>query len=232
MVGYRLISGDSLLKTRSFCPSCKQTIAWYDLIPLASWLLLKGKCRLCSAPISWLYFFIEAVSAVSLSALFFFKQTVHFPLYFMFFSALIITIRTDFEHMLISRYVTLFLLPMVFGASFFGYLPVTLIESLLGAVSAYLFLYIINFLFFACTQKVGLGQGDGELLAFIGACIGITGWWITLLVGSLLGSCYGILYIVITQQNRYAKIPFGPFLAFGAMLYCIFEHQVRTILGL
>lgn len=231
MLAYRLISHDSLLRPRSFCPHCKNTIAWYDLIPLLSWILLKGKCRSCSAAISWLYFFIEALAALSFSALALI-QPYYGLSYFLFFSALIITIRTDLEHMLISRFVTVFLLPSAFLLSSLDFLPITVMQSLLGAFSGYLFLYLINKIFFACTKKVGLGQGDGELLAFIGAFLGFTGWWITILVGSFLGSLFGITYIAITKQYLSVKIPFGPFLAFGAMAYVLFEQQLRFLLGL
>lgn len=232
MIGYRLISHDSLLRSRSFCPNCKKNIAWYDLIPLLSWLLLKGKCRSCSRSISWLYFFIEAITAISLLELAALQQPQYGLSYFLFFSALIITIRTDLEHMLISRYATLFLVPCAFLLSYINLLPITITQSILGALSGYLFLYIINLLFFACTKKNGLGQGDGELLAFIGAFIGLTGWWITILIGSFFGSLFGILYMVITKQTRYVKIPFGPFLAFGAMAYVLFEPYLCMLLSL
>jgi leader peptidase (prepilin peptidase) / N-methyltransferase len=226
MLAYRLISRDSLLRSRSFCPSCNTTIAWYDLIPLLSWIFLNGKCRSCSAPISWLYFFIEALAAVSFSALIFLEQPQYAFAYFLFFSALIITIRTDLEHMLISRFATLFLIPFGFMFSYFGLLPLTITQSIIGTLSGYLFLYAISALFFVITKKVGLGQGDIELLAFIGSFLGVTGWWITLMLGSFIGSIIGLLYMFFSKQNHSVKIPFGPFLAFGAMFYIVFEQKL------
>ncbi len=231
MLAYRLISGDSLLRSRSFCPSCDTTIAWYDLIPLASWLILRGKCRSCSASISPLYFFIECIAALVFSALVYTMQPDFWFAYFIFFSALLVTIRTDLEFMLISRYASVFLIPLGFFFSFTSFLPISLITSLVGALTAYLFLKLITALFFMCTKKVGMGEGDGELLAFIGSFLGITGWWISLIVGSLLGSVCGIVYMFYTQQKHSIKMPFGPFLAFGALAYVLFEKQLLAIFG-
>lgn len=77
-----------------------------------------------------------------------------------------------------------------------------------------------------------MGEGDSELLAFIGAFIGISGWWISLIVGSLMGSLYGLAFLGITGQKKSAKIPFGPFLAFGALAYVFFEQQLLQLFGL
>lgn len=230
MLAYRLISQDSLLRSRSFCPSCKKNILWYDLIPLFSWLFLKGKCRSCSAQISWLYFFIEALTALSLYAVSVQVQPVYALAYFMFFSALIITIRTDLEHMLISRFVTLFLVPFGFLFSYLNLLPITLQGSIIGALSAYFSLYIINKIYYACTKKNGLGEGDFELLFFIGSFLGVLGWWIALILGSLGGSIIGITALLLYKKSSSTKIPFGPFLALGAMAYVLFKGSLTMML--
>lgn len=231
MLAYRLISGDSLLRSRSFCPSCNKDIAWYDLIPLASWLLLKGKCRNCSAPISWLYFFIELSALIFFSSLFFTIQPCYWFAYFIFFSALLVTIRTDLEHMLISRYASVYLIPFGIFFSATRLVPISIMNSILGAVTAYLFLLLVNSLFYTCTKKVGMGQGDGELLACIGSFLSFTGWWISLIIGSFLGSIVGLAYLLITQQKSSTRLPFGPFLAFGAIIYLLFEKQLLYIFG-
>lgn len=222
MSAYRLLSGDSFLRSRSFCPHCKKNILWYDLIPLFSWICLRRSCRFCKAPISWLYFFIEILTVFALSCLVVQTSFNYFFAYFLFFSALIITIRTDLEHMLISRFVTLFLIPAAFFLCYWELLPLTLIESIIGASSAYCFLYAIRAAYYYATKKVGLGQGDLELLAFIGAFLGISGWWVTLMIGSFLGSVVGIAGLLFYKKSRLTKIPFGPFLAGGAMLYVLF----------
>ena len=148
--------------------------------------------------------------------------------YFIFFSALIITIRTDIETMLISRFVTLFLIPAALVFSILNWLPLTLIQVMSGATFGYLLLFIIDKLFYLITKKTGIGQGDIELLALIGAFTGITGCWIGILLGSISGSIIGILLILINKLNSSNKIPFGPFLSIGAILY-VFLSQTQIL---
>ncbi len=228
MLGYRLISQESLLIPRSFCPQCKQIIAWYDNIPLFSWILLKQKCRSCSASISWLYPFIELVTTLVFCSLFVFVPSHYWWAYGLFFSALLVTIRTDCETLLISRFVTLFIVPLGFLLSYFQLLPISVVDSMLGAASAYAWLYLVGWVFHKFTGKIGLGQGDFELMAFIGSFLGIIGWWFSLLLGSLLGSVIGISYLVLSGQSRNTKIPFGPFLALGAILFVFFKEMLLS----
>ncbi len=230
MLGYRLISQESLLIPRSFCPHCKSIIAWYDNIPLISWILLKHKCRNCSAQISWLYPFIELTTTIIFCALLISIPSHYWAAYACFFSALLITIRTDLETMLISRYATLFLIPVGFLLSYFEFLPISLLDSFCGALTAYAWLYIIGYLFYRITGKIGLGQGDYELMAFVGSFLGIIGWWLTLLIGSLFGSIVGLTYLAISGKSKGTKIPFGPFLAFGAIIFVFFEKIITNFL--
>jgi leader peptidase (prepilin peptidase)/N-methyltransferase len=94
--------------------------------------------------------------------------------------------------------------------------------SLLGALGGYISLYAIACIFTICTGKDGLGQGDMELMACIGAFTGPYGCWSTLFIGSVAGSCAGIAYMLITGKKESVKIPFGPFLALGAILHVLF----------
>jgi len=81
------------------------------------------------------------------------------------------------------------------------------------------------------TKRHGLGQGDLELLAFIGSFLGIIGTWFTLLIGSLLGSLFGISYWIVQRKiNRNLKIPFGPFLALSAIIFVLFRNAILSIL--
>ncbi len=154
----------------------------------------------------------------------------YFFAYAVFFSALIVTIRSDLETMLISRFVTLVLAPVGWLLSWLGYLPITLEESLIGTLAGYGFLYLISHGFTWIKGKDGMGQGDVELLAFIGSFIGATGCWISMLVGSLTGSLIGLSYLVMTKQSSSVKIPFGPFLAFGAIIYVFFQQTFMQLL--
>ena len=173
VLAYRLIRGKSIITPRSFCPSCGNQLEWYDLIPVISWMLLRGRCRICKVPILVLYPFIEVLTAGVLALLFVRVPAYYLPTYFIFFSALIVTIRSDLETMLISRFVTMFLVPIGVFASFIGLLPISLIESVLGFFLGYGFLWAMRAIAYQCTGKQGIGQGDLDLLAFIGSFIGL-----------------------------------------------------------
>jgi leader peptidase (prepilin peptidase)/N-methyltransferase len=232
-VGYRIVRRQNFIVGRSRCTSCRKTLAWYDLIPIFSWVVLKGRCRYCKASISFLYPCIEILTALVFTLMVLYLPPLYFGVYFIFFSALLITIRSDLETMLISRYVTLFLVPLGFLLSTLGLLPISLADSLAGAFGGYALLWGTAKLFFLFTRKEGIGQGDVELLAFIGSFTGFAGAWLSLLLGSLAGSLLGITYIAITHSGRNAKIPFGPFLALGAICYIFLrEPLLKFMLGL
>ena len=228
VVGYRLVEGTSLLG-RSACPHCKKKIAWYDLIPLFSWILLKAQCRACSQAVSVLYPALELLTATTLTALLIYIDQQYWPAYFLFFSALLVTIRTDMEYMLISTYMTLFMIPFGFALSALHMLPISLFDSLLGAATAYCILWTIAHSFRILRKKEGLGQGDIELLAMIGAFTGIMGAWIALLLGALFGSVIGLTLALRTKRQDIA-IPFGPWLSLGAIIYVFLQQYFLAFL--
>lgn len=218
LLGYRLVRNQSIVASSS-CPSCKTTIAWYDNIPLISWIALRGFCRHCKNPISWLYPCIELFTSMVIISLWAFLPANYFLPYLIFCSALIVCIRSDLETMLISRYTTLFLIPIALAFAYAGKLPISITESLFAAMSGYAILRTIALLFYWHTKKEGLGQGDADLLALIGAFTGFLGAWFSLLIGSIAGTLVGLLYLFFTKSGKDTRIPFGPFLALGALSY-------------
>ncbi|MBT5014969.1 prepilin peptidase [bacterium] len=223
-MAYRLVHPEHPQSTRSCCPQCHKAIAWFDLIPVVSWTVLHGQCRHCKKPISWLYPFIELLTAVIFIALFY-KIPMHYWLgYGIFFAALIISIRTDLETMLISRWVTIALIPIGVLFSFLGLLPISVLNSILGALLGYGILFGITKLFYLLTGKLGMGEGDFDLLAMIGSFTGIGGMWFSLMIGSVLGSIIGLFFVLISKnKNMSQPIPFGPFLAGGSILFSLFS---------
>lgn len=194
--------------------------------------MLGGKCRFCQQSISVLYPCIELLTTLLLIALVLFVPPQFYVGYFIFFSALIVTIRSDLDTMLISRFATLYLIPVALILTYFNLLPVTVTHSIAGALSGYLFLWTVAKLFHYLTKKEGMGEGDMDLLALIGAFTGIVGWWISLLIGSCIGSIIGISLIALQKNTRSTQIPFGPFLAGGAILYVLCSPIIRTLLHL
>lgn len=249
VVAYRVLNRHSFFKARSYCPSCKNAIAWYDLIPLVSWILLIGKCRKCTERISLLYPFIELLTA-SIVWLIFFKShdgivsisfdkvsnifSITFSEYHLallvFCSALIVSIRTDLEALVIPQLFSLWLVPVWACAAFFEKISISFEMSLAGAILGYGVLWLVGNIFFRVTGKNGLGVGDMELLAMIGAFSGPIGAWISLMLGSISGTIVGGFYLFIAKKSKSTQIPFGPFLAFGAFVYVFFKQQIVNIL--
>lgn len=151
--------------------------------------------------------------------------------YSIFFSALIITIRTDIETMLISRFASAFLIPVGFLLTIFDLLPITFAQSCIGAISAYIFLYGIGWLYYKFTHRIGMGQGDVELIGMIGAFLGAQGWWASLMLASLVGSFSGaiILFTLSASKTEKIKLPFGPFLALGALCYVFYAGSLMKL---
>ena len=154
---------------------------------------------------------------------------VPFYLYIGFFSALVVTIFTDATTFLISRYVTLYAMPMGWLASNMGLLPITPLESIGGSLTGLFLLVMVRFISKKLLGKDGLGQGDVDLLCFIGAFTGPSGCWITLMTASLLGSIFGIVYFIATKGRRDILLPFGLFLGMGAILYVLFQHELTAL---
>ena len=234
-LAYRLVHENSFAKLRSFCPNCHYSLAWFDLLPIISWCILHGKCRNCRQPISKLYPLMELATILVGLRLIYVTPPNYLLAYAIFCSALLITIRTDLQTMLISRFATLFLIPIACALSLIRIknhflLPITTLAVLQGALFGYFILYLTNKLFWLFTKKQGMGEGDMELLAMIGAFTGPVGAWVSLMLGAILGSFIGVILIYKNSHHAGSKIPFGPFLAASAILYILFQNQILNFL--
>lgn|GEM_PF-211720 len=257
VIAYRILYDQPFFTVRSYCPTCKGGIAWYDNIPLFSWVILRGKCRLCQASISWLYPFIEVLTAFIAWSIFFrlpveelavfefdfFNQPcvdliLQIPTYVMsyelaygfFFSALIIAVRTDFEAMVIPQLFSICLVPVGIICAGLGLIPISLLSSITGACFGYGILWIVAKTFTYLTGKDGIGVGDMELLALIGSFTGPSGVWISLMLASIIGTLCGGIYLAVTGQGKTTKLPFGPFLVLGTVGYVLFASSFLNVL--
>ena len=154
-----------------------------------------------------------------------YQVTDFLPAYFLLLSALWITIHTDLSHMLISRFVSLYLIPVGLFFSAFNFLPITLCESILATIIGYGLFWIANKIFYMFKKHHGLGQGDLELIGMIGAFTGLVGCWFTIFFASTLGTLCGALYLIFARK-KIKILPFGPFLAFGATTYVLFQEKI------
>ncbi len=215
---HRLPKEESIVRPGSHCPKCKTPIQYYDNIPLLSYLLLGGKCRHCKAPISIQYPIVEAITALSSLFLFItFGVSLSFFYYFSFVAALIAITVIDLYHQIIPDVISL---PgIVIGLLGSLVIPqITFWSSLIGALSGGGSLFLVATVYQWLFKREGMGGGDVKLLAMIGAFLGWKAVILTIFLSSFIGSIIGITVMLIKGKDFKYAIPFGPFLALGAVI--------------
>lgn len=229
----RLPQHESVVFPPSRCPKCGYRIPFYDNIPIVSYLLLGGKCRSCRARISAQYPLVELANGV-LTLFLFQKFGISFTFLGMFVlsSALVAITVIDLHHQIIPDVISLPGIPLGFLASFFIgdlYHVGDLLgwkNSLIGIVAGGGSLFLVATGYELLTKKEGMGGGDIKLLAMLGAFLGWRAVPFIIFAGSLLGSIIGISVMLAQKKDSKLAIPFGPFLAFGAILYIFFGRQI------
>jgi leader peptidase (prepilin peptidase)/N-methyltransferase len=223
---YRLPRHEWVIWPGSHCPFCGNPIAWYDNIPLISYLLLLGRCRTCGAPISLRYPIVEAANAVGyLAILWHFGLNEMSVLYAALYSALIVVAGTDLSHKIIPNVITYpGIVVGLLGAV--TVLPVGIVNSLLGIAVGGGLLWGLAWASPYLFGKEGMGGGDIKLLAMIGAFLGWKPALLTIMIGSLIGSVVGITLMAARIIKRDEYIPFGPFLVAGAVLSMFFAQPI------
>jgi len=233
---YRIPAGISIVSPPSSCPSCANPIAFYDNIPVLGYIFLLGRCRRCGASISARYPIVEAATGALCAALYYrFGPSVEFFAYFAFVSALIVVTFIDLKLQIIPDVISIPGIVAGIAASYF--IPsVGLVDSAGGFLLGAGFLFLIAMGYHFLTGKEGMGGGDIKLLGMIGAFLGWRGAVVTLLLGAFTGAFIGgILMLRYGKDSKYA-IPFGPFLAGGAVAYLFFgpsivSWYIETIAG-
>lgn len=222
----RLPEEKSVVFPPSACPKCGSRISWYDNMPIISFLLLRAKCRTCSAPISWRYPLVEALNGLLTLLLFLkFGLSPAFLALFIFCSSLVVITFIDLDHQIIPDQISL---PgIIIGFAFSFFLPWNgWLNSLLGILLGGGSLYLVAWGYEKLTGKEGMGGGDIKLLAMMGAFLGWRSVLFIIFAASLVGSVIGIAAMLIQKKDRKLAIPFGPFLAFAAVLYIFFGRQI------
>ena len=228
----RLPKDESIVYPGSHCPSCDKPIAWYDNIPVLSWVMLGGKCRHCREPISVQYPLIELTTAMlwMLAAWHFGPNLT--ALAAAIFGTLLLGIAiTDARHYLIPDEYT-------WGGLIIGLLLSLrggwegLLQSAIGAVTGFVILYVVAVAGEKVFGKEAMGGGDIKMMAMVGAFVGWKGVLLTIFGGSLLGT----LIFVPLQLKQKRLVPFGIFLAAAAALTFVFGEQavawyMRWVMG-
>lgn len=225
----------NLLVPRSRCSSCGHVIAWYENIPVLSYLWLRGKCTTCAAPYGMRYLLVEAATG----ALFFFCAwrwgwSVTTLAWCGFSAALLALAMIDWDTTLLPDDITLPLLWAGLVAAALQWNPaVSLSTALWGAVAGYLSLWLVYWAFKLATGKEGMGYGDFKLFAALGAWFGWQALVPIILMSSVIGAIIGIAMKFSSGLREGGYIPFGPFLAGAGFTALVFGPQsILKFIGL
>jgi len=226
---FRIPRNISIVFPSSRCPSCNHPIRAWDNIPVISYLILGGRCRHCRAKISLQYPFVEALNAFFYIAVFWrYGFGWGSAVYAMFCSSLLVITFVDLEFQIIPDRITLpgIVIGIVAGSLLMPdpFLRTALLgykASVIGLLSGGGFFYLV-----AVLSRGGMGGGDIKMMAMVGALMGWKTVMLTTFLGSLTGSLVGIFLMIFRGRGRKAKIPFGPFLALGAVITLFFGEEV------
>ncbi|MCW8334541.1 prepilin peptidase [Vibrio paucivorans] len=214
---------------RSTCPKCKTQLRLIDNIPVLSWLMLKGKCHQCSQPISARYPLVELLAASMSFIVAFHFGFSYFSVALLFFTFILIAATfIDLDTMLLPDQLTLPLVWFGIALSLFGVSPVSLQDSVIGAMAGYLCLWSVYWLFKLLTGKEGMGYGDFKLLAALGAWLGWQHLPLIILLSSLVGLCFGLIQLRLQKKGIDKAFPFGPYLAIAGWISLIFGEQIMA----
>jgi leader peptidase (prepilin peptidase)/N-methyltransferase len=218
VVIYRLPRGESLASPPSRCPKCGKRLAWFDNIPVVSWVVLRGKCRRCGAPISVQYPIVEAITAVAAVVVVVATPVDGVVLASrLVLTAILITLfMIDLELQILPNVITLPGIVAGFLFSLFG--PPGPLASLIGIVLGAGVLYAIAAAYYFVRREEGMGMGDVKMLAMIGAFLGWRAVLLTLFLSSLVGAVVGVALLSTKKEGLKYALPFGTFLALAAFV--------------
>jgi leader peptidase (prepilin peptidase)/N-methyltransferase len=245
---YRIPRELSVVVPRSFCPSCQRRIPWYLNVPLLSWLMLRGRCHFCRAPISPRYFLVELLVGVL-----FLLVWLKFPaslgprplglvpmyewklilIYWLAIFGLLLGTFVDFEHFILPDRVTLG--GILAGLALSGLVPALhgerdvlhgLLWSSLGSMLGWGTLWLTAIIGTWVFKKEAMGFGDVKLLGAIGAFLGSKAVLFTILASSLFGALVGLTLVVFRRREMQSRIPFGPYLSLAALIWILWGPAI------
>ncbi len=223
---HRLPIGTSVVFPPSRCPACAHALAWWDNIPVASYVALRGRCRYCRVPISARYPIVEALTcAVFL---------LHWPVFgatplllvvrLAFACALVVLFAIDLEHQILPNRITL---PgIVAGLLCSLFLPPGPLMSLAGMVFGGGLLWAIAEGWYRLRKVEAMGFGDVKMLAMVGAFLGLELVVLTFVVASMIGGVIGVVLVASRRADMATRVPFGTMLAFAALVASLYGERL------
>ncbi len=223
---YRIPEGMSIVSPASRCPQCKSAIRWYQNIPIISYLYLRGRCASCGAGIPMRYPMVEALTG-ALFVLVGLRLGGFYviPVYWLFVASLVVITFIDMDHQIIPDVISL---PGVVAGFLLSFCVPWLswTDSLFGILLGGGSLYLVAKTYYLLTKVEGMGGGDVKLLAMIGAFLGWKAVLPVIFLGSLSGAMVGVPLMLVKRAGGKLAIPFGPFLALGAVIYLLFGSSL------
>ena len=243
---YRIPKGIDVVRTPSHCPHCEERIPWYHNIPIVSWLVLRGRSSCCGQPIGLRYPLVELASA-SITAWLFAVHglSIEFLSAWLLTCILLILIVIDWRELRLPNVLTIpgFALGVAFAA--FG-VRLDIVDALIGAAVGAGSLLAVAWYFRLRRGIEGMGMGDVKLMAMVGAFLGWRATIMVIILGSLLGIVYFVIFAARSSEGTDTKLPFGTFLgtvsivmllwgdtllgAYGAMVHSL-SNWLATLLG-
>lgn len=222
---YRIPMGESVILPPSHCPHCSHKLDFYDMVPILSYAILKGRCRYCKAKISPLYPMVEFLTA--LTFLFIFKKydlSMISIKYMILASVSIVVSIIDFFTMNVY-YVTL--LPAFVVAVFYILNDLSkIINSVLGMILGYIIIKLIDKFGHMLFDKKGMGDGDAAFLGALGFILGLELTVVTIFTAFITGGIFAAYIIIFKEKSKGDYMPFAPFLGIGAYLSALFGNEI------
>lgn len=247
VVIYRLNTGRTMVRGSSMCMSCGHKLRWFELIPILSFLVQKGKCRTCASRVSFQYPTIEIITgllfviiAIKFIPILYFSvwlYVVFFTLFLAIFSILVIIFVYDLRHKIIPdklsySFSALSLLVLIISLLLFGSSLVwaNVLNIFAGPILALPFVLIW---FFSKGRLMGLG--DGKLILGIGWLLGLSSGVFSLVFSFGLGAIVGLILVLLSKNkkmNMKTELPFAPFLIIGVLVTFVFNFDFNTLIRL
>lgn len=221
---YRLPRNESIVFPGSHCPSCSHGIAWFENIPLVSWLALKGRCRYCGVAISVRYPLLELCLGLTWG-----YMAWHFGLSMELVMPLVLSLMLwpliwiDLETGLLPDAITF---PGIAAGILSGIISGHWQDSVIGAVAGYGVFWLVARIFLLLTGREGLGYGDFKLLAMLGAFLGWQALPFIIFLSSFCGAVIGSVYLLLARKHARTQIPFGPYLAVSGMVWLLWGSDL------
>lgn len=219
----RLPKNQSVIYGRSHCDFCKKTLRWYELVPVLSFIVQRGRCRRCRKKLSLQYPIVELVTGIGFTLLYFYfsDSLIHVFAYSLIFSSLLVIFVADLKYQIIpdSMIIVGVIGVLLQGQAFDASLGPALWLSAFGAAALFLLLYVF-------TRGRGMGLGDVKLAVLLGLLLGYPGIIISLYAAFLTGAGVGVILMVGKYKTWKSRVAFGPFLILGTVITIVWKAQI------